>query len=636
MSKKGTIGKIILASTLVLAGGVTSFSPNMSIVQAGEILTEANYKESAQSFINAALKGDWELAHSYLSENLQSVVTKESLATYWSGFTAPYGEIQNSSIKDIHQNAVHTRVTFLMTSKAGEYEFILNLDTEGKVDDFSSTTHYPSDYFPNPEYDHPDKYIEKQVSIGEGTFSLPGILTIPKGDGPFPVVVLVHGSGPNDMDETSSVSKSFRDIAKGLANEGLAVLRYDKRTYTHPIKSSLEPVFTIQKETVLDANLAVKTLRAIPEIDTDNIFVLGHSQGAFALPLILEDDKNGYIKGAIGVAGPAGKFQDLLLWQIEQQVERAEKMNAPKEQIQALKQNLAFFQEQIGIINNPDITIENLPENYQFGTPHWWFDIRDYIPANLAIKQKTPLLILHGAKDLQVPASHFEEWMSTLKDRSNVDYKLYPDMIHMLVNYAGEPNMMTEYTIPGNVPQEFLSDISQWVKTGEIETSPKIDLEEYKDYKKDQYWSDAVAWAIHAGVLKGFQDEKLIKPYEPMNESQYLNVYFRYKLGEELKDESLASIYKLAKEVGFPVKEKPYTPISRGEAAVLLAKSFTNMDLSEEEAVQWLYEQKIVNGFQDEKGGYPKSYQSFQPNKTMSRAHLVTMLHRLNNIKAEL
>ena len=94
--------------------------------------------------------------------------------------------------------------------------------------------------FINPGYNHPENYTEKQVTFGEEPFTLPGVLTLPKGDGPFPVVVLVHGSGAHDMDETVFSFKPFRDLAVGLANHGIAVLRYDKRTHTHAIKSSRE------------------------------------------------------------------------------------------------------------------------------------------------------------------------------------------------------------------------------------------------------------------------------------------------------------------------------------------------------------------------------------------------------------
>lgn len=628
MSKKKKLGKMVLASTIALSGGGVLLPFTQAPVYAEENV-EISYKEQAERFLQSAIGGDWDTVHSLLGKNLEAV-TKEMLQSFWSGFTAPYGKIQDTSLIEVKNNKVHTKVTFLMKAEAGSYEFILKLDEEGKVDDFSTAAYNPPEYFLNPDYNHPENYVEKEVTIGEGVFSLPGILTVPKGDGPFPVVVLVHGSGPNDMDETVNVFKPFRDIAVGLANEGIAVLRYDKRTNVHPIKSTLNPTFSIQEETVIDANLAVEKLKSLPQVDSENIFVFGHSQGAYALPLIFENDKSGDIKGGIGVAGPSGKFQDLLLWQIEQQVSRAEKMGAPAEQIKALKENLAFYQEQIGIINNPDITLETLPAYYQFGTPYWWFEIRDYVPTVLAKKQDVPLLLLQGGKDLQVPVSHFEDWKSELTGRGNVQYKLYPDMFHFLVNYEGEPNLMTEYMTPGNVPQEFISDISQWVKTGKVDT--KIDLGIFTDFKKNQYWSDAFTWAVNEGLIKGYPNN-LLKPDHTILESHLLNVLFRYSLVDQFRDETTEAVYKLAAEMGLKVSSKPNAPMKRGETAVLIVRSITKKDMSEKEAVEWLYDLGIVNGYTDGDGQAPKNYQSFKPKEELSRAHLVTMLYRMAQMK---
>ena len=74
------------------------------------------------------------------------------------------------------------------------------------------------------------------MQVGVGEWVLPGTISMPRGDGPFPAVVLVHGSGPNDRDETIGPNKPFRDLAGGLASQGIAVLRYEKRTRQHPLK----------------------------------------------------------------------------------------------------------------------------------------------------------------------------------------------------------------------------------------------------------------------------------------------------------------------------------------------------------------------------------------------------------------
>ena len=111
-------------------------------------------------------------------------------------------------------------------------------------------------------------------------------MTLPEGEGPFPAVVLVHGSGPSDRDETIMNLKPFRDLAEGLAREGIAVYRYDKRTYVYGAQLANDIQATLMDETVEDAAMAVQILAQQEKIDPSRIFVLGHSLGGNAVPAI--------------------------------------------------------------------------------------------------------------------------------------------------------------------------------------------------------------------------------------------------------------------------------------------------------------------------------------------------------------
>ncbi|MFD2442795.1 alpha/beta fold hydrolase [Bacillus sp. CGMCC 1.16607] len=623
-----SVGKIVLASSIGLSGAAASFTLP---VQAADVTQKVEFDKLGDQFITYTKENKWDQVYGMLSANLQPSFTKEALPLIWASITTPYGKISDIKQSNVSFNGVHTKVSYLFTTEKGPFELVVLFNHLGQIDDLNVKQVYPPNFFLNPSYNHPEKYTEKQVVVGEGAFALSGVLTVPKGEGPFPVVVLVHGSGPNDMDQTAYSFKSFRDLAVGLANQGVAVLRYDKRTNVHPLKVSTTPKFSIQEETVIDANLAVKALKSIPEVDSKNIFVVGHSQGAFALPLIVEGDKNHDIKGAIGIAGNASKFHELYLWQMEQILARMQAANAPAEHLKVQEASVQVLREQVALINNPSYSKDNPPANFQLGNPYWWYDLRDYQPAELAKKQDLPLLLLQAGKDVQVPVSEFQLWKDTLKDRKNVDYKLYPNMFHVLVDYAGQPDGQTEYMTPGNVSEELIADISTWVKTGKL--ASKVDLTIFKDYKAGQDWSDAFAWALEKGIIQGFATEKLLKPEEAMSESQFLKVFFRYSLGAELKDESTKAIYQLAKEQGLPVTGKANASISRGDAALLLANSFlkSKKSMTKEEAVQWLYESGVTNGYADQDGNFPKTFKSFKPEAAISRGEFVTLLKGLDD-----
>src|SRR6185436_6522694 len=97
-----------------------------------------------------------------------------------------------------------------------------------------------------------------------GPVPLPGTLTLPAGKGPFPGVILVHGSGGGDRDETLGPNKPFRDIAWGLAAQGIVVLRYDKRAKVQPMWYA-NRAFTVYEEVTQDALSALDLLRQQPE-----------------------------------------------------------------------------------------------------------------------------------------------------------------------------------------------------------------------------------------------------------------------------------------------------------------------------------------------------------------------------------
>src|SRR5581483_16663 len=157
-------------------------------------------------------------------------------------------------------------------------------------------------------------FSEEAVTVGAGEWARPGTLSMPAGD-VAAAVVLVHGSGPNDRDETIGPNKPFRDLAWGLAERGIAVLRYDKRTRVYPGKMAGNPTMTVREETTADAALAVALLRHHDRIDPKNVFVLGHSLGGTLAPRIAADDP--LLAGVIIMAGSTRPLLDVAREQLE-------------------------------------------------------------------------------------------------------------------------------------------------------------------------------------------------------------------------------------------------------------------------------------------------------------------------------
>ncbi|RSK26259.1 alpha/beta fold hydrolase [Bacillus sp. HMF5848] len=633
MLKKNIQYVIIIA---LMFGSI--FGVSFNSVQAEEML---NAEEVAEQFLTYMQEKQWDEMYDMFSSNVKELDEKDKVITLVTAvmtqFTAQYGELTEPTDVTVSKNLVFSKVTFVFNVAVADQtmpmELIIYVNDDGSVESFSGPTPQMETNYQAPTYEVEDAYTEKDVVVGEGKYALPGKLIIPTQEvGPFPTVVLVHGSGPNDMDETIYSTKSFRDMAVGLANEGIAVLRYDKRTKIHGLKASLMPDLTVKEETVDDAIEAVKLVSSMPELDSTNIFVVGHSLGGYVLPRILEADTEGLIAGGISLAGPITPLHELLLWQYEQGLERGKKLGATPEQLAQGEAMLAQWSAIVDVLNNPDYNATNVPAEVGLGNQAaYWFDLRDYDAGTLAAQQTVPLLFLQGEKDLQVPVSELDIWKEALQGYSNVTYKTYPNLTHILVNFAGVPTTL-EYAIPANVPIEFIEDIASWVKTGTVKERVAM-TQLFTDFDPDAYWAEPMTWAVENEIMKGYETEKLLKPYDAITERQALTILFRFAASALLTDESDEELYAIAAQLGVPTNETPAGVITRGEAAVLFAKLLARQDMTVEDAVSWLYENGIVTGYANDKGEYEKTFASYHADETLTRAQAITILHRINNMK---
>lgn len=310
-----------------------------------------------------------------------------------------------------------------------------------------------------PSYAAPSSFHEESLTVGAGTpWALPATLTLPTGAGPFPAVVLVHGSGPNDRDETQGPNKPFQDLAWGLASQGIAVLRYDKRTLTHRDKMIALPNLTVKDETIDDALAAVALLRGTRDIDPKHIFVLGHSLGGTLVPRIGLADKSG-IAGFIIFAGATRPLEDEWARQYEY-IYGLDGQITPKEQaeIDNYKRQAARIKQ----LTAADVARNN-NELLLYVPPSYWVDMRGYFPPTAALKLKQPLLILQGERDYNVTMDAFRDWQHALDKRTDVSFKSYAKLDHLFMEGTG-PASDADYARARNIPKYVVDDIAAWIK----------------------------------------------------------------------------------------------------------------------------------------------------------------------------
>ncbi|MCZ7546127.1 MAG: alpha/beta fold hydrolase [Anaerolineae bacterium] len=305
----------------------------------------------------------------------------------------------------------------------------------------------------SPPYVDMDAFEEREITFGLEGWELPGTLTLPVGAGPFPAVVLVHGSGPNDRDETLGPNQPFRNLAWGLASNGVAVLRYDKRTRVYTEELAEMGDLTLDDETVDDALAAVEFLRGVEDIDPARIFVLGHSLGGHAAPRIGARDPD--IAGLIILAGFTRPFEDIILEQSNYTAEVDGEVSAVEAaRIEAIEAEVARIKA---------LTPESDAGGLLLGAPAaYWLDLAAHDPVATAQTLTMPMLILQGERDYQVTMADFQNWQDGLGDRDNVTLASYPALNHLFI--AGEGVITPEeYAVPGFVAEEVVTEIAAWV-----------------------------------------------------------------------------------------------------------------------------------------------------------------------------
>jgi hypothetical protein len=408
----------------------------------------------AQAVIALLAAKDFAKVEAQLTDRMKTALPVDRLESGWTTLTVQVGAFRRCA--DARVQAIGDLKVTLSTCdfERGKVDVQISFDAAGKLAGlFFRPVQAVAPYSP-PSYDVPANYSQEELTIGSD-WKLPATLDIPKGPGPFAAVVLVHGSGPGDRDETVGATKPFRDLALGLASRGIAVLRYDKRTKVYAARLAAMADFTVKQETVDDALEAVKTLRAHERIDPARVFVLGHSLGAMLVPRIAAGDPR--LAGLVAMAGPARPIEDAIVAQTRY-LAMADGTISPDEQ--ARIDDFAKIAAQIRALGPADANKGTLILG---APPAYWLDLQGYDAPAAAKAVKQPLLVLQGERDYQVTMNEFAKWKAALGGKPNVTLHTYPALNHLFIAGEGK-SLPAEYETPGHVAEDVVRDIADWIR----------------------------------------------------------------------------------------------------------------------------------------------------------------------------
>ncbi len=453
----------VVLCLLVLAAIVSAPSlfsaPAAAAAPGADAAAIRDLETRAVTFVNRMADGQWEAATEPFDATLSSVAPPAKVREAWQTLVAGTGAFRG--VRGTRAGAVDQyRIVFVTCDfERDAMNVKVVFDSEGKIAGFFFVPAAAEAESPPPSYARPSSFHEVEMTVGAEGWPLPGTLSLPNGDGPFPAVVLVHGSGPQDRDETIGPNRPFRDLAQGLASRGIAVLRYEKRTREHRARLLEEAGrLTVEEETVDDAAAAARALAARPEVDGARVFVLGHSLGGMLVPRIAAKDERA--AGFIIMAGSTRPLPESVV----EQYEYIAKADGTVDESE--RRELEEIRKRAAVVESDTLSVAADPADLLFGVPAaYWLDLRDYHPAAAAAKMTRPMLILQGGRDYQVTEADYRGWRDALAGHANATFKLYPTLNHLFMTGSG-PSTPAEYSAPGHVDLQVVRDIAEWVKGG--------------------------------------------------------------------------------------------------------------------------------------------------------------------------
>lgn len=404
------------------------------------------------------------------SADMQKGIPRESLGALLGQLEAAMGAYQGAygDTQCVQQGSMTVLSQPLSMAGLSDLNLTLVLNGEGKIAGLSVQP--AAKPVSDADQALPDGVTESDITVGEGQWALPGTLTLPVNAENCPAVVLVHGSGPNDRDETIGANKPFRDIAWYLASRGIAVLRYDKRTYAHSAAivgdADALRAFTVEEETIQDAISAGRLLAGVPGVDAGRVFVAGHSLGAMLAPRIASEGAGVFCGMALLCGSPLPLWK-IMLRQNQTNIELLD--DVQRAPYQALIDQEAQKVETVFAGSKEEALGQTL-----FGQPAYYFyEMKDYSAADTLASLALPTLIVNGGRDFQVTEEEGRiAWESALDESAPWLTTYFAQVNHLLIDpkipygaagAAGIAGTQAEYNIPGEVDAGVLGALADFI-----------------------------------------------------------------------------------------------------------------------------------------------------------------------------
>lgn len=398
----------------------------------GVAQTDWTPQSAARALLSMLVAGEFSTAADTFGEKVKEALPADKLETTWQTVQLQAGNYQ-STAKAAKQTVVgpHQVVDLLCTFEKSSLIFRVSYDAEHQV---AGLFFLPAPPSPDPKSpgDNSSDTGPPDVQLETEFGTLHGSIDLPSGDGPFPAVLVISGSGPNDRHGNQPALKSdyLRKLGTALARKGIAVLRFDKRgSGKSMFAAEGEKDFRFQVM-VEDAIGWISLLRKDKRFS--RIGIIGHSQGSLVAMLTAQRVP---LDAIVSIAGPARSIDKVIRTQLARNLAAQPKL---KDQSTAIIDKLAAGQ-----------TVEDVPALLQ---SLFRRSVQDFLiswmkhnPARIIATLKVPILIVQGTRDIQVEVSAARALKTALP---SAELAVVNDMNHVLRHIATDAEQLPSYSNP--------------------------------------------------------------------------------------------------------------------------------------------------------------------------------------------
>lgn len=435
---------LLLALCMAALSGCALFRNETVEIGAEEA---APYLALTQSFLDALFAQDYSACLAMFAENLHNTMDKEELQEQWDAVRLRYGDAVEMDSYEAYRINGEGTILAMVTHRHGGSSVQLTFDEN---DDVAGLWFGVREDEVGYAIELPAGVIEYEIALGEGTeHEVRAIVTRPVRSATVPAVVLVQDSGAYDRNEAVGNCAPFADLAHGLAQRGIASIRFDKRTYAHGDEMTEEEIngMTVQQEIIDDALLALDALEQQGGIG--DVFIVGHGMGGALAPRIAQQSC-GRVAGVASLAGTARPYLDVVYEQTLAMARDASRQSAIKKEYKKADKLDAMKE---------DDTIFGVPVPYIR-------DLYDHPVEQSLAALNVPVFIAQGKNDFQTSLEDYKSWQSALEEYAGeVRFALYDGLNHLFAENGSVKGRGTsdEYLSELHVSDQFLEDLADWV-----------------------------------------------------------------------------------------------------------------------------------------------------------------------------